>query len=126
MFYACVECSTRVSRESDSSIFFDFNQLESSQKKNRAEILKLKRELEAAQLARQADNAALQDLQNEQRRLAAERALLAAKETRESKKRKANLLDQTLITTDNDSDDTEENFSTYNQLTDNRIHRRQH
>lgn len=120
LFYACAECSARVGRESDSSNFFDFNtQLESSEKKNRAEILKLKRELETAQAARAADNAALQDLQNEQRRLAAERAQLAKKEAHESKKRKNNQLDQTVISTDNESDDTEGNFSTFNKLTDN-------
>lgn len=116
LFYACIEC-TRVNKESDSSKFFDFNtQLASSEKKNRAEILRLKRELEASQEARQKDNAALHDLQNEQQRLITEREQIVRTEVRESKKKMQSKMDTTMLDS-SDTDGTDGNYSAINKLT---------
>lgn len=117
LFYACIECSARVNKESDSSKFFDFNtQLASSEKKNRAEILRLKRELEAAQDARQKDNAALHDLQNNQQRLMLEREQIVRTEVRESKKRRQSEMNTTMLDS-SDMDESEGNYSAINKLT---------
>lgn len=116
LFYACTDCSARVNKESDSSNFFDFNaQLAGSEKKNRAEILRLKRELEAAQEINQRDNAALQDLQNEQKRLLAEREQLVRVDDRKSKKRRNTDMNATIMDT-SDTDATDDNYDEYKKL----------
>lgn len=119
LFYACGDCSARVNSESDSSKFFDFNaQLAGSEKKNRAEILRLKRELEAAQELNQKDNALLQDLQNEQKRLIAEREQLIRTDDRKSKKRKNTDMNAT-ITDTSDNEATDDQHDEYKELSAN-------
>lgn len=87
MFFACFDCSDRVSKEADSSKLFDLNhQLWEVTKRKKAEISKPKSDIAALRLERDNENSAMQDLKRAHDQLAEEQASLTATEAASVKK----------------------------------------